>query len=69
VRNKALGEFARAFNAPESIAQMLVGHHFRKTSIGDYREALFKITRAECNRRLKELLDPGVRSYGVVAPR
>ena len=69
VRNKALGDFARAFNAPESIAQMLVGHHLRGTTFGDYRKTLFKITRAELNKRLRELLDPAVRSYGVARPR
>jgi predicted Zn-dependent peptidase len=69
VRNKALGDFARVFNAPESIAQMLVGHHLRGTVFGDYRKMLFKITRAELNRRLRELLDPAVRSYGVALPR
>ncbi|MDH3593157.1 MAG: insulinase family protein, partial [Planctomycetota bacterium] len=40
VRNKEIGSYARAFNAPERIAQMLVSHHLRGTTLTDYRELL-----------------------------
>ncbi|MGQ0614657.1 MAG: EF-P 5-aminopentanol modification-associated protein YfmH [Planctomycetaceae bacterium] len=69
VRNKALGDFARAYNAPESIAQTILSHHFRGTDLGDYREALFRVTRAELNRRLRALLRPDRHAYSVVVPR
>jgi len=69
VRNKALGDFARAYNAPESIAHMLVSNHFRGTRVSDYRKTLFALERAELNRRLATLLSPRVRAYSVVVPR
>jgi len=68
-RNKAIGGYARAFNAPERIAQMLIGHHLRGTSLGDYRELLFALTAGEVNRRLRSLLDAAARCYSVVLPR
>jgi predicted Zn-dependent peptidase len=69
VRNKELGGYARAFNAPDRIAQMLVGHHFRGTTIADYREVLFRLTRAEVNRTLRRLAAPERRCYSTVLPR
>ena len=69
VRNKEIGAFARAFNSPDRIAHMLVGHHFRGTTIPEYREALLHVTRAQVNRRMREILDPSVRCYSVVRPR
>jgi len=69
MRNKVLGDYARAFNAPERIAHMLVGHHMRGTALNDYREILYRITRPELNRRMRELLDPAVRCYSIVEPR
>ena len=69
VRNKALGAYARAFNSPDRIAHMLVGHHFRGTTVADYRETLFKLTRPEVNRRMRALLDPAARCYSLVEPR
>ena len=68
MRNKVLGDYARAFNAPERIAHMLIGHHMRGTTLSDYREVLFKITRAEINKRMRELFDPAVRCYSIVEP-
>jgi len=68
-RNKALGGYARAFNAPERIAQMLISHHLRGTTLGDYRELLFALTPREVNRRLRTLLAPAARCYSVVRPR
>ncbi|MHC4549669.1 MAG: EF-P 5-aminopentanol modification-associated protein YfmH [Planctomycetota bacterium] len=69
VRNKALGGYARAFNAPERIAHLLVGHHLRGTTVTDYRDLLFKLTRAEVNRQLRALLHGPTRCYSVVEPR
>jgi predicted Zn-dependent peptidase len=69
VRNKALGDFARSFNGPESIAQLLAGHHMRGTTFTDYRTTLLKVTRGELNRRLRDLFRPASRSYGVALPR
>ncbi len=69
VRNKEIGDFARAFNSPDRIAQMLVGHHYRRTTVPQYREELFKLTLARVNRRLLDLLDPRVRCYSIVRPR
>ena len=69
IRNKELGGYARAFNAPDRIAQMLVGHHFRGTTIADYREVLFRLTRAEVNRTLRRLAAPERRCYSTVVPR
>jgi predicted Zn-dependent peptidase len=68
-RNKALGGYARAFNSPDRIAQMLVGHHLRGTTLGDYRDLLKKLTLADVNRRLRELLDPAARCYSIVLPK
>jgi len=69
VRNKEVGAYARAFNAPERIAHMLVGHHLRGTTILDYRELLFDLTVRDINRRARALLDPKARTYVVVEPR
>lgn len=69
VRNKALGDYARAFNSPESIAHMLVGHHFRGTTIADYRRALLAIRPGDLDRRVREILTPGARTYSLVLPR
>jgi predicted Zn-dependent peptidase len=68
-RNKAVGGFARAFNSPERIAQMLVSHHLRGTTIRDYRELLLRLELPEANRRLRALLDPAARCYSLVMPR
>jgi len=68
-RNKALGSYARAFNSPDRIAQMLVSHHFRGTTLADYRDLLFRLTPAEINRRLREMLAPEGRCYSIVEPR
>jgi predicted Zn-dependent peptidase len=68
-RNKALGGYARAFNSPERIAQMLVTHHLRGTTVKDFREVLFELTPVEVNRRMRALLDPAVRCCSVVLPR
>jgi predicted Zn-dependent peptidase len=68
VRNKELGHYARAFNAPERIAHMLVGHHLRGTTIADYRDLLFRLKRPEINRRLRALFDPEARTYSIVEP-
>jgi predicted Zn-dependent peptidase len=68
-RNKALGGYARAFNSPERIAQMLVTHHLRGTTIRDFREVLFELTRADVNRRMRTLLAPAARCYSVVLPK
>jgi len=69
VRNKELGGYARAFNAPERVAHLLVGHHLRGTRVTDHRELLGKVTHAEVNRRMRELLAPRGRCYSVVVPR
>ncbi|MHC4338914.1 MAG: EF-P 5-aminopentanol modification-associated protein YfmH [Planctomycetota bacterium] len=69
VRNKVLGDYARAFNAPDRIAHMLVAHHLRGTGLSDYRDQLFRLTRADLNRRLRAMLDPGSRCYSVIVPR
>jgi predicted Zn-dependent peptidase len=69
VRNKVLGDYARAFNSPERIAHMLVSHHLRGTVLQDYRDELFAITRASLNRRARQMLDPAARCYSVVAPK
>jgi len=68
-RNKALGGYARAFNSPERIAQMLVTHHLRGTTVKDFREILFELTPVEVNRRMRALLDPAVRCCSLVLPR
>jgi len=68
-RNKALGGYARAFNSPERIAQMLVSHHLRGTTVKDYREILFDLEPAEVNRRMRTLLDPKARCYSLVLPK
>lgn len=68
-RNKALGGYARAFNSPERIAQMLVTHHLRGTTVKDFREILFDLKHAEVNRRMRDLLDPATRCYSIVLPR
>jgi len=69
VRNKELGGFARAFNSPQAIAHVLTANYLRGTTIQDYRAMLLKVTRAEVNRRVKELFDPQVRCYCMVEPR
>ena len=69
VRNKAMGDYARAFNAPESIAHMLVSHHLRGTVLADYAEELRDIRREELKSRLEELLRPYARAASVVLPR
>ncbi len=69
VRNKEIGDFARAFNSPDRIAQMLVGHHYRKTTVPEYRDQLMRLSLARVNRRLRDLLDPRVRCYSIVRPR
>jgi predicted Zn-dependent peptidase len=68
-RNKALGGYARAFNTPERIAQMLVTHHLRGTTVADFRRVLLALTHAEVNRRLRALLDPKAKCYSLVLPR
>jgi len=68
VRNKVIGDYARAFNSPERIAHLLVGHHMRGTVVSDQRAALFEMTRAGLTRRLRELLAPERRCYSVVSP-
>ncbi len=68
-RNKALGGYARAFNSPERIAQMLVTHHLRGTTIRDYRAILFDLKPDEVNRRMRALLAPALRCYSVVLPK
>lgn len=69
VRNKAFGDVARAYNAPDSIAHMLVSHHFRGTTVADFRRVLFELRPRDLSLRLRELLDPAVRAYSVVEPR
>jgi len=69
VRNKVLGSYARAFNAPERIAHLLVGHHLRGTQVPDYRDVLYRLTRAQVNRRLRELFAPEARCYSTVLPK
>ena len=69
VRNKVLGGYARAFNSPERIAHMLVGHHMRGTTIADYRTVLLRLTRPDVNRRLREMFLPEGRCYSVVVPK
>jgi len=69
VRNKELGGFARAFNSPQAIAHVLTANYLRGTTIKDYRELLLKVTRAEVNRRVKEIFDPLSRCYCTVLPR
>jgi len=69
VRNKELGGFARAFNSPQAIAHLLTANYLRGTTIRDYRELLLKVTRAEVNRRVRELFDPQIRCYCAVDPR
>ena len=69
MRNKELGGFARAFNSPERIAHLLVNHHMRGTTIPQYREALFALTRREVDRKLRVLLEPARRAYSMVEPR
>ena len=69
VRNKVLGDYARAFNSPDRIAQMMVGHHLRGTVLSDYRDELFRLTRRSLNRRLREVLDPATCCYSVVVPK
>lgn len=68
-RNKALGGYARGFNSPERIAQMLVNHHLRGTTVKDFREILFELTAGGVNRRMKAMLDPSSRCYSVVLPK
>jgi predicted Zn-dependent peptidase len=68
-RNKALGGYARAFNSPDRIAQMLVSHHLRGTTLNEYRELLKALTLGEVNRRLRALLDPRACCYSVVLPK
>jgi len=69
VRNKELGGFARAFNSPQSIAHVVTANHLRGTTIRDYRELLLTVSRAQVNRRLREIFDPAGRTYGTVVPR
>jgi len=69
VRNKEIGDFARAFNSPDRIAQMLVGHHYRNTTVPEYRDQLMRLSLARVNRRLRDLLDPRARCYSIVLPR
>ncbi len=69
VRNKVIGDYARAFNSPDRIAQMMVGHHMRGTVLSDYRDELFRLTRRGLNQRMRDLLDPDVGCYAVVTPR
>ena len=69
MRNKVLGSYARAFNAPERIAHLLVGHHMRGTTVADQREVLFGLTRAAVNRRLREMFVKPARCYSLVEPR
>jgi predicted Zn-dependent peptidase len=69
MRNKVLGSFARAFNAPERIAHLLVGHHMRGTTVADQRALLFKLTRAAVNRRLRAMFAGPARCYSLVEPR
>jgi len=69
VRNKELGGFARAFNSPERIAHLLVNHHLRGTTIPQYREALFALTRSRVDRKLRALLEPARRAYSLIEPR
>ncbi|MHC4449173.1 MAG: EF-P 5-aminopentanol modification-associated protein YfmH [Planctomycetota bacterium] len=69
VRNKELGGFARAFNSPQSIAHVLTANYLRGTTIRDYRDLILKVTRAETNRRLREIFEPAGRTYGTLAPR
>jgi hypothetical protein len=69
MRNKVLGSYARAFNAPERIAHLLVGHHMRGTTVADQREVLFKLTRAAVNRRLRTMFAKPARCYSLVEPR
>lgn len=69
VRNKAFGDYARAFNAPESIAHMLVSHHLRGTVLADYLSVLSEIRREEVSARLRELLQFPSRTVSVVVPR
>ncbi|MCK6460592.1 MAG: peptidase M16, partial [Planctomycetes bacterium] len=64
-----IGGFARAFNSPERIAQMLASHHLRGTTVKDYRELLFALKLPEVNRRLGAMLDPSARCYSLVLPR
>jgi predicted Zn-dependent peptidase len=68
VRNKALGGYAREFNSPERIAHLLVDHHLRGTTVADTREVLFSLSRAEVDRRLRDMLRPEGRCYSVVVP-
>ncbi len=68
VRNKAWGDLARAFNSPDAIAQMLVGHHFRGTRLPDFRRVLDAVTPRALTARLRQLLDPRSRAYCAVLP-
>ncbi len=68
-RNKAVGGFARAFNSPERIAQMLASHHLRGTTVRDYREILFALKLPEVNRRMAAMLAPAARCYSLVLPK
>ncbi len=69
VRNKEVGVYARAFNAPEAIANLLVQHHLRGTTVIDYREELFALEAEAVNARLRELLQPASRACVIATPR
>jgi predicted Zn-dependent peptidase len=69
VRNKELGGFARAFNSPQTIAHVLTANYLRRTTIRNYRELLLKVSRAEVDRRVKELFEPRARCYCTLLPR
>jgi predicted Zn-dependent peptidase len=69
VRNKAFGDLARAYNAPDAIAHMVLSHHFRGTTVADFRRVLFELRPRDLTRRLRELLAPPARAYSVVEPR
>jgi hypothetical protein len=48
---------------------VLTANFLRGTTIRDYRDLILKVTRAETNRRLREIFEPAGRTYGTLLPR
>ena len=67
-RRKALGQFLRAFNNPESTGYSYLNSVTSGTDLFDYPEVLQSVTTDEVNARVRELLVPSARSASILRP-
>ena len=68
LRRREMGEFIAAMDNPETVANTLVGLHFRGAWPGDYLEVLCELTREEVHQAIREHVAPERMAVSVILP-